>query len=304
MAVWRFWVIIIGLVFLFADSCAYSETVPELLLEEIVSPIVEPIKPAQDNFFQGEVLTYQVHVRWPKLQEAARLDSPEITTENLKFIGVSQEMVTEVSSFNLQEETLQVLSFKFATQKPGLAKINRFSLRWTFAQGAASTSITVPGLEFKIKRSVLTVLKTPVLLISMGALLLSISLFFLRIRRKKQANPNISSENLLEEVALKELQKAKSDGEVKGRERDFLGRLNHIFYRYLEQKLDWNPAKGSYNEIQKTIENKWSKKEASELKELIDQFEYLRFSESKKNPTTAEELCNTVSSFIERRKIN
>jgi hypothetical protein len=304
MATWRLGIAMLGLVFFAANPSVYSEPVDTTLPQEIVSPNVEPIKPEKHQYNSGDVITYQVRVQWPKFQESARLSSPEMATENLEFLGVSQETVTEEILADEEKHVTQILNFKFATQKPGPAKINRFSLRWTLAQGAATTNFTIPESEFMVKRSASAWLKTPFLLISLGVFLFLTPVFLIMTRKKKQKVPMASPVDSLEETALKDLKETRGNGEKKDEVHNFLSRLSQILYRYLDQKLGWNPAKGSYNGVQKTIEEKWSKKDAAELKELIDQFEYLRFSEGKKDPIAAEKLYDAVSSFIERRKIS
>lgn len=298
-----FRIAMLAAVILVAAPNICAEAADPALHQEIVSPTLEVRGPKERHYRPGDVVVYQVLVHWPSLPENARLNSPEIATENLKFLGVSQETTAEENPPGRMGETVQILNFKFAGQKPGPAKVDRFPLRWTLAEGAATTSVTVPELQLNITDSSTAWLKPPFLLISAALLLLPIVILFAVTQTKKQKVPAVFAENLSEDTALRELEAVQTGKENKGNVRDFLSRLSQIFYRYLDQKLGWNPTKGSYNDIRKSVEEKWSKKEASELKELIDQLEYLRFSEGKKDPDAAEKLCNAVSSFIERRKI-
>ena len=309
MAAWRSWIITFGLFLFLFNPHIHAETVdaPPPQPEEIISPNVEPVTPAEHTYRLGDVITYQVRIHWPKFQEGIRLDSPEVTTENLEFSGVSQETGGEGSPSEEAGEVNQILNFKFQAQKPGPAKVNRFPLRWTYGQGAATTSVTIPALELTIKNRPFALLTNPFLVIATGVLLSITSLgafLLIRARNKKREVSSIPSVNVLEESALEELEKVKTKWENESGEPDFLNHLNRIFYHYLDQKLGWNPAKGSYNGVQKRVEEKWSKKDASELKELIDRFEYIRFSAGEKDRLAAAKLCDSVSSFIERRKIS
>jgi hypothetical protein len=280
----------------FLQSNLSSETIE--LPQAFVSPIVEPIQPNK-QYRTGETVVYQIQVHWPKFKEDIRLNSPEIATENLEFIGMSQEIVSGAEN----ERVNQLLSFKFVTQKPGPAKVNPFPLRWTYGEGIQTTEVSVPGLELTVTRSVSELLKQVSFLVSIGFLVVTgMFLLFARLR-KKEAAPNVSL-NPFEESALNELEKIKNEWQSSGPNADFLSDLSRVFNRYLEQKLGWNPAKASYNDVKKLIEEKWSKKEASELKELIDQLEQIRFSEGAKDQKTLDQFYFTISSFIERRKIS
>ena len=304
MAVWRFWMMVLGLILFFSNpNPINAETVDALGPGRLVAPVVEPIEPAKQEYRVGDTIIYQVRVHWPELAEPARLNSPEISTENLQFTSVSQETVTEG---NVPAGIDQILSFKFATQKPGPAKVRRFSLRWTYGQGLETIDMTVPALELTVKRPALALWK-PILLTVAGFFSLAAAggiLFLINVKKRKREVSSDPFVNQLEENALAELEKLKGEWKTKGDDRHFLSGLNQIFYRYLEQKLGWNPAKGGYNDVQKMIAEKWSKKDASELKELVEQLEFMRFSQGSKDRNVLDQLSHTISSFVGRRKIS
>ena len=85
--------------------------------------------------------------------------------------------------------------------------------------------------------------------------------------------------------------------------KEFLGELIHSLKQYSSQKLDWNPSQGGYNALQKKAEEKWSKKEARELSELLGRLEYQRFSGDSFEREKFVALYQSLYSFIEQRKI-
>ena len=258
----------------------------------VASPLPPEIKqvqsPAKSHYSVGESINYRLVVHLPSGSEGFRMDSPDLELENLELIGVNQEA---------SEANEQILNFRFSAKTPGIAKIKHFLLRWIYGAGTLTSEYKIPPAEFKISAP------SPSFKFLIAALIgiffaLSILVAFM-IKKKKKPVPVRFS---VEEAMLEELKSIYSEFQNTGAPQKSLGKMRHIFEEYLKQKLDWNPARLNYNELQKKLGEKWSSKEANEVEELIRAMEYQQYSGSEIEQNKFVTIYQTVYSLIERRK--
>ncbi len=302
----RYWVIVIGCVAFLIVGTVNAETPPDNPVQIVqlapISPKLEKLEQPKKMYRLGEIITYRVFVRWPSLEiDEFRLSPPELNLENLELLGVSQETVSEPGETEQSKGLVQVLTFRFTAQKPGKASANRFLLRWIQGNGILTNELVIPELELTITQPSLP---WSHIAIMGGSILLGLGLLFtvLFLFKKKKPLQEIPA-LLFEDKALEQLRGIRTRWESNEIHQEFLSELIRLLQRYSSQKLDWNPSQDSYNALQKKAGEKWSKKEAQELSDLLQNLEYERFSGVTLEREKLVALYQAIYSFIEQKKI-
>lgn len=291
--------LILGGIFFLHSPNSKAETFDLLTKVPPPSPRIESLDRPSSNYSLGSVIPYQIRVRWPSPAiEEVRMSSPDLTLENLELIGVSQETISGPEE---SASTDQILTFNFKGQKPGLAKIKRFTLKWIQSDGASTSELAIPPLELTITQPQNWWL---IIFLSVGGAtaLGGLGFLFWTLSQKEKPIPQ-NVDKSQEDLILEDLSAAQQRWETNSHHQEFLNELNHLIGQYAAQKLGWNPSQEDYNALQKKAESKWSKKEASAFIELFRTLEYERFSGTVVEPNRLTKLYRTIYSFIEHKKI-
>lgn len=282
---------------------AKAEALEGALVAQPVAPTLESLDRPNQTYHPGEVISYQIRVRWSaEPSNGIRMIPPDLTLENLELLNISQETVSGSENQEKADGIEQILSFRFMAKRPGPATVDRFSLRWVQGDGVMASALSVPSLELTI-----TPRPRPWLWITLmgGGLFggLASILFVSFVHKRKRKDLLNAPSKSLEERALDELRNIHVVLRSNETRQDVLSSLMHIFQHYCSQKFDWNPARDGYNALQKKAEERWPKKEVHELSELFQTFEHKRFSGEQVEQAKLESLYQALYSFIEHKKI-
>ena len=263
---------------------------------KIVSPSLESARSPKTEYSLNEPIIYEVKVRWPETPEQVRMGSPEMELDNLELIGVGAETASDAESTSVFD---QLLTLRFKALHPGEAKINSLTLTWSQNDGLSTSRLKIPAQEFKIvnQKSYLFWL---VLIFPLAGLALGGIYFKSKSSQKKnQAEANIS----LEELIQRKLKNVKSSWDQNQNHQVFLIEITKNLQDYLSQKLSWNQGQEDYNAFQIKAEKLWDKKEAKELRELLQNLEFKRYSGSELRADELSSLFQFVYSFVEHKKM-
>ena len=298
------WLTIIGAISILSISEATAEEVGNIPVPQTsVSPELKKVEPPNQKYRPGEEINYQITIRWPDQTNDLRLSPPELTLENLELLGISQETISGSETGEQDKGQEQVLTFRFAAQKPGHAVVNRFALRWIQNEGAITSELTIPPFKLTIVKPRTSWSKIAFIAAGGTAAIGILIIFTFILRRKKDLVEQKIPVQSLEERALEELRQSRAKWERTAKHSEFLSELIRLIGGYAGQKLDWNPTQDGYNALQKKAEAKWAKKEARELGELFHNLEFQRFSGIQPEREQLVALYQTIYSFIEQRKI-
>ncbi len=303
----RYWATVIGFAIFLASGTAKAEIPLDNSIQTApqpppISPQLEKLEQPTKTYRPGETIAYRIFVRWPSQEiDDFRLSPPDLNLENLELLGVSQETVSKPEGADQNKGLVQVLTFRFTAQKPGKASANRFLLRWIQGGGTFTNELVIPELELTIAKPPLPWLRIGI--IGGGALvIISIPLLLVSFLKKKkplQEAPVLSPEDR----SLEQLRESRAQWETNTKHQEFLSELTRFLQQYSSQKLDWNPSQDGYNALQKKAGEKWSKKDAQELTDLLQNIDSQRFSGASLQQEKLIELYQGIYSFIEKKKI-
>lgn len=287
--------LIAGVIMSLTPAILFAEVIeapvsPQILLPP---PKLKKVEAPEKKTYQiGEAITYQISVELPTSAKTIRMNSPELDLENLTLEGVKQEA---------EGEQEQVLSFQFKGIKPGEAKINRFTLRWTYGEGLTTNELSIPARQFTIVVSHLAWIKygVPIMALLLAGGIAFTLIGFIQAKKKKKTSVPVIT---LEDQTMGKLQTTFNRWANEKAHKIFLSEMGHIFQEYLSQKLDWNPTKADYNELQKTTEGKWGRREGQELVQLLKSLEFQRFSGSEPNQQELNKIYESIYSLVRQKK--
>jgi hypothetical protein len=272
----------------------------------IASQTYEIIEKPKGSYKTGETIYYRIKISPPNSNGEIRLREPKLEFENLTLIGIGRETgaqadatVSGASQINAGE----ILTFKFAAEKPGKASIKWLELAWQQPDGTPVESFEVPPFSVKIVSArqslvlIISIISSAILLI--GGLFI---FFFIKNKKSKleteQSIPDVCS---LETKKLQELKLLEQSIATSG-STDSPQKLHYILIEYLKEKFDWQPGRGGYNALEKIALTKWSKKDTQELKNLFQLLDEQRFSGTEVDRKKIMDIYKRVYLFIEQRK--
>jgi hypothetical protein len=224
----------------------------------------------------------------------------------LTLIGIGRETGAQAEatvSGTSQINAGEILTFKFAAEKPGRASIKWLELAWQQPDGTPVESFEIPPFSVKIvsaRQSLVLIISA----ISSVILLISGFLFFGLRKNKKtklDAMQSVADVCPLETKTLKELKVTEQLITI-SRSAELTQKLHHILTKYLKEKFDWQPGRGGYNALEKIALTKWSKKDTQELKNLFQLLDEKRFSGAEADRKEIMDIYKRVYLFIEQRK--
>ena len=241
-------------------------------------------------------------LNWPKNSiQNFRLEAPEVQLDNLDLIGVSQESTSKSNTQETHNEASQTLTFQFRARKTGAARVNRLELRWTSNNGAVSSQLMVPPIDIEIVSSTKSKYQLLAIGVTLFSLIIIVSGVLTYQAMQKTKRIKTESHQTVEALILKQFHDVFDIFQQNDDKSKLVEALHELFHQYLAEKLDWHPKQTGYNELLKKAEEQWSKKDARELEELMNEFDIQRFSGVACSREDLLKFYRQVSAFVERR---
>jgi hypothetical protein len=215
---------------------------------------------------------------------------------------VSEEASSDAERTNRTTAETQILNFQFQPLAPGLARINRIALEWTQESGVVSSKLTVPGTELKIDRPFPRWI--PISVIGAG-IAIGVTFALRRFWSSRQATPTVTSAPTLtlSQQLLSDLRQVHESWRVSGETEKLLSAVTAAAHQFLAQELHWHAGRDNYNALSERASQKWTSKDARNIKSVLEQIEFIKYSGSDLSSRDLDELYQNVYKLIDQKQI-